>query len=317
MSGKHIELFHVDGESGGITSADVSGWTGRILTGPRADLKRLLSREDANTNGVYLLLGDDPSAIENTRCYIGRTENFAHRFVDHDRKKNWWDRAVLISSREDSFNEGHWGYLESRLIEIAQAAERSTLDDNKQTPQPRKLSEAQRSDAEVLLTQVRSVIPVLGVSALRSRRNKPDIERPDTAPVESPVFSLTYSKKHVEASAQVIGGEFVILEGSTVVATWNIRGNSESTRRAYESYRARHTKLVEDGSIAVRDGVGVLTRDIPFTSPSTAGAIALGRSCNGRLAWRWGDKTYADWEERDLSIASTSPDPAASGQRSG
>lgn len=315
MPGKHIELFLVDGESGGITTADVSGWTGHLLTGPRAALKRLLAREDANTNGVYLLLGDDPSALENTRCYIGRTENFAQRFVDHDRKKNWWDRAVLISSREDSFNEGCWGYLESRLIEIAQATERSTLDDNKQTPQPRKLSEAQRSDAEAFLVQVRSVLPVLGVSVLRSSRSKPEIERPDAVPDESPVFVLTHSKKHVEASAQVIGGEFVMLEGSTVVATWNNRGNSDSTRRAYESYRARHTKLIEDGSITIRDGIGVVTRDIPFTSPSTAGAIALGRSCNGRQAWRWGDNTYADWEERDLPTSPASPDRAEPEQR--
>ena len=34
MSGKHIELFLVDGEPGGITTANISGWTGHILSGP-------------------------------------------------------------------------------------------------------------------------------------------------------------------------------------------------------------------------------------------------------------------------------------------
>lgn len=32
-------------------------------------------------------------------------------------------------------------------------------------------------------------------------------------------------------------------------------------------------------------GHGVLTRNVVFSSPSTAGAVATGRSCNGRQAW--------------------------------
>ena len=141
MSGKHIELFLVDGEPGGITTANVSGWTGHILSGPRTALTRILARDEAHRNGIYLLLGDDPDAIENIACYIGRTEDFSARFRQHDRQKDWWDRAVLISSRDDSFNEGHWGYLEARLVEIASTAKRCSLPDNAQTPQPRKLSD--------------------------------------------------------------------------------------------------------------------------------------------------------------------------------
>ena len=131
--GTHIELFLVDGEAGGITTADIASWTGHILSGPRSRLADLLAREEAHRNGVYLLLGDDPESIDNTRCYIGKTEDFSRRFLDHDKKKEWWDRAILVSSLDDSFNEGHWGYIESRLVEIAKRAERSSLDDNKQS----------------------------------------------------------------------------------------------------------------------------------------------------------------------------------------
>lgn len=38
-------------------------------------------------NGVYILLGNDPEAIENTWCYIGKTENFVERLRDHDKKE--------------------------------------------------------------------------------------------------------------------------------------------------------------------------------------------------------------------------------------
>ena len=219
MSGKHIELFLVDGEPGGITTANVSGWTGHILSGPRTALTRILARDEAHRNGVYLLLGDDPDAIENIACYIGRTEDFSARFRQHDRQKDWWDRAVLISSRDDSFNEGHWGYLEARLVEIASTAKRCSLPDNAQTPQPRKLSEAQQSDTEAFLDQVRGVLPVLGVSIVRSTKTLPG-RQPLPQDIDSPVFTLAVPKRDIHAQARVIGDEFIMLEGSRVVGEW-------------------------------------------------------------------------------------------------
>ena len=295
MSGKNIELFLVDREPGGIMTANVSGWTGHILSGPRTALTRILARDEAHRNGVYLLLGDDPDAIESIACYIGRTEDFSSRFRQHDRQKDWWDRAVLISSRDDSFNEGHWGYLEARLVEVAATAKRCTLPDNAQTPQPRKLSEAQQSDAEVFLKQIRGILPVLGVNILRGTHRTPERQAPPPD-IDSPIFTLTAPKCGVKARARVVGDEFIMLEGSRIVGEWSNEGGMPSTRRSYESLRAQHTKLVDDGSIAVEGTIGTLARDIPFPSPSTAGSIAVGYSCNGRISWTWEGGTYKDWE---------------------
>ena len=101
MTGKHIELFLVDGEPGGITTAEIAGWTGHVLTGPRKDIGEILRRPEAGRNGAYLLLGDDDEAIGGVTCYIGRTENFIHRFRDHKANKDYWDRVVLITAKAD------------------------------------------------------------------------------------------------------------------------------------------------------------------------------------------------------------------------
>ena len=307
MSGKHIDLFLVDGEPGGITTAGIIGWTGQILNGPRSALTRLLDRKEAHRNGVYLLLGDDPDAIESVRCYIGKTEDFSARFLDHNREKEWWDRAFLISSLDDSFNEGHWGYLESRLLQIATTTKRCTLRDNVQNPQPRKLSEAQQSDAEAFLEQIRGVLPVLGVNILRGTHRTPERQAPPSD-IDSPIFTLTSPKRGVKARARVVGYEFIMLEGSRVVGEWSNEGSKPSTRNSYRNYRDRHAKLVDDGSIAVEGEIGTLTRDVPFPSPSAAGSIAVGYSCNGRIAWTWEGGTYKDWENRDLDSSSTTPE---------
>ena len=298
MNGKHIELFLVEGVPGGITTAEIAGWTGHVLSGPRADLADILKRDEAQRNGAYLLLGDDDDAVGGVNCYIGRTENFRNRFRDHQAKKEFWDRVVLITAKDDGFNEGHWGYLEARLVDLAKQAARVTLR-NDNTPQGRKLSEAQASDMESSLSHLQIILPVLGVSVIRTR-TAPQVE--PTPSTDSPVFTLTRPHLGVQARAQLFGDEFTILAGSLVVGSWSGTGKAQSTQRAYASYRAQHQKLVADGSIVVEGKVGRLTRDVPFTSPSTAGAVALGRSCNGRIEWVWEGGNYADWENRGLAI---------------
>ncbi|MEA5075931.1 MAG: DUF4357 domain-containing protein [Coriobacteriia bacterium] len=85
------------------------------------------------------------------------------------------------------------------------------------------------------------------------------------------------------------------------MAVWAGTGKAESTKRAYASYRELHRKLLADGSIAIEGGLGVLTRDVPFGSPSTAAAVALGRSSNGRIEWKTAEGlSYGDWENRGV-----------------
>ena len=216
MTGKHIELFLVEGVPGGITTAEIAGQTGHVLAGPRSDLGDVLRRPEAKRNGAYFLLGDDEEAVGGVRRYIGRTENFIARFRDHSAKKEFWDRVVLITAKDDSFTEGHWGYLEWRLVELAKQAARVTLA-NGNDPQGRRLSEAQASDMEAFLEQLQIVLPVLGVNAIRVRAQAAPAQASKDA---SPVFSLTNAKLKVEATAQQFGDEFTVLRGSRIVGAW-------------------------------------------------------------------------------------------------
>lgn len=300
MTGTHIELFLVDGTPGGLTTAEVAGWTGHVLSGPRSELSEILRRPESSRNGVYFLLGDDPNAIGDTRAYIGRTENFAQRVRNHDTKKDFWDRVVLMSSKDDAYNEGHWAYLEHRLMEITKRSERVSLD-NDQTAQTRKLSEAQRSDMESFLTQLGVVLPVMGVNALKSRSTPSTLHGRESD--QSPIFSLKNEKHGVDAKAQVVDDEFILLEGSRIVATWRGKATSATTKRTYASLVAEFEKLLANGSLVAEGETALVVRDIPFSSPSRAAAIALGRSSNGRNEWLWENRRYADWEMRGVEEA--------------
>lgn len=298
MSGKQIKLFLVDGTPGGLTTAEITNWTGSVVSARRSELAELLRREEAERTGVYLLLGEDEQAVGDTRCYVGEGDVVATRLRLHSKEKPFWNQAVLITSKDTNLTKSHVRYLESRLIELIQQAERATLD-NGTAPEPPRLPEADVSDMELFLDELRIVLPVLGVNVIRTRPAVPPSE--SSGPTESPVFTLTNKRRGVEARAQQIDGEFVMLAGSLVVPAWPKTGNaSPSTQKAYAGYRARHEGLLADGSIVVEGNRARTTRDIVFPSPSAAAATALGHTSNGRKEWMSAEGSFGDWETRGV-----------------
>lgn len=293
MSGKQVKLFLVDGTPGGLTTAEITNWTGHVLAGPRSDLASLLARPETQRTGAYLLLGEDADAVGNLRCYIGETDEIAGRLAGHERSKQFWDRVVVITSKDANLTKAHGRYLESRLIGLAHEAGRVTLE-NSTAPGAPPLPEADVSDMDYFVSQLQIVLPVLGVNAFRVRPTSALV----TPAVVSPTFRLTL-RSGIDARAQQVDGEFTVLKGSTVAGSVRTSsGYSKSTARSYAAYRALHDKLVADGSIEIIDGMGRLTRDIVFSSPSTAGAIAAGRSCNGREEWVSPEGSFGQWESR-------------------
>lgn len=302
MNGKQIRLFLIDGTPGGLMTAEITNWTGHVVTGPRSDVGTLLQRDEARRTGVYLLLGDDEEALGDTRCYIGEADVVADRVRHHLRDKEFWDRIVVITSKDANLTKSHGRYLESKLIELATKAGRSTLENGTAPPAP-PLPEADASDMDEFLAQLQIVLPVLGVSVIRVR---PIVAKPGATPasVESPIFTLHEPGSGVNARAQEIDGEFTVLEGSIAVAEWSRTGTAESTQKSYAAYRAHHAQLVAEGVIAVGGGLGLFTRDHVFSSPSTAGAIVVGRSCNGGKERVSTDgRTFGVWETRGVSAS--------------
>lgn len=298
MTGKQVRTFLVDGTPGGMTTAEITNWTGHVLSGRRSDLGDLLRRPEATRTGVYLLLGEDAEALGGTRCYVGEADVIADRLRTHNRDKDFWDRVVVITSKDANLTKSHGRYLESRLIYLARQAGRVDVENGTAPPLP-PLPEADVSDMDYYVGHLQIVLPVLGVNAIRVREAVP---APITAEGQvSPVFRLASSKAGVEARAQQVDGEFTVLAGSTVAGSVRTSARyRESTARSYAAYQALRDKLVADGSIAVETGTGTLTRDVVFTSPSTAVAIVLGRSCNGREAWISDGGSFGEWESRGI-----------------
>lgn len=298
--GKQVRLFLVDGTPGGLLTAEIMNWTGHVIAAPRSDIAELLKRSEARRTGIYVLLGDDPDTGGGLCAYIGEGDDISARLRQHARSaeqggKDFWDRVIILTSKDANPTKAHSRYLESRLIDLATQAKRARLV-NGTAPAPIQLPEADVSDMEYFISQAVIVLPVLGVTLLRSVGMK-SVPRVDHAPqpIEaSPVFSISLAKAGITARAREIDGEFTVLQSSGARPTW------VGTRHGYSGL---HAKLIGDGSIDVTpSGQATFTRDVAFASPSAAGAVITGRACNGRTAWLSTEagETFGHWQSRGL-----------------
>ena len=302
--GRSVRLFLVDGKSTGLITAEIMNWTGHVLTGPRSQLPRIMSRPEVARTGIYLLYGRDPDEPDTLRLYIGESDNVGNRLKQHnqDERKAYWERTCVITSKDQNITKAHARYLESRLIAIAHAAGRAAMD-NGTVPPPVSLPEADVSDMEYFIDQMRLVLPVLGLEILRESP-KATVEQahsPDTEARASPLFELTQRKSGVYARAREIDGDFIVLKGSTFVPQWKQPNTTQL------GYAKLHAQLSQARKLTVPPGqpLATLTEDYAFSSPSAASAVILGRHDNGRMSWKLQgtQTTYAAWQEHEVKAA--------------
>lgn len=294
VGGKTVRLFLVDGSPGGLVTAEIMNWTGHVLAGPRSDLPALMRREEAHRTGVYLLIGDAPDSLGGVQVYIGEGDEISSRLTIHAREKDFWERAILLTSKDANLTKAHARYLESRFLQIARDAERAELT-NSTAPPPIALPEADISDMEYFITQALIALPVLGVNVLRSpvaaltRSPLPNlIPASDT----HPRFTFVQQRENLTAQATEVDGEFIVLAGS----------EARQTQTGKTSYVALRHRLERDGTIDTTTKPAIFVKDHVFASPSAAASVIAGRAANGRVAWTedLSGLAYGVWQNQNL-----------------
>lgn len=83
-------------------------------------------------------------------------------------QRDFWEIAIAVTTSDDDLSRGHVEYLEARLIELALAANRVTLD-NATSPsgQRRRLPEADLANMESFLSRLKIILPVVGLDLLK------------------------------------------------------------------------------------------------------------------------------------------------------
>jgi hypothetical protein len=300
--GKSVRLFLVDGTAGGLVTAEIINWTGKVLAGPRTRLADLLKRSEAGRSGVYALLGQNPESPHKPCLYVGEADNVGERLKIHakDETKEFWEHTFLVVSKDENLTKAHGRYLEARLITSIDGTGRVKLINKTMPPLP-PLPEGDRADMEAFLQQMQIVLPVLGLDIFKKLPTSAAGET--VPPAGAPTFVIQTKSKDdavaVRAEATLVDGEFIVRRGSTARRKQGVQN----------SYARRRDELISDGLLAAHPqehDLLVFTADVPFASTSAAAAIVLNRNSRGPREWRLATtgETYAIWESMQIDTPS-------------
>lgn len=263
-----IKIYLPDGDPDGLKIIEKSNWNGSGLVIPRALFSQGRQRREIGRAGIYVLIG--PSEHSGLPLvYIGEGDPIRPRIEQQASKKDFWTTAFAFTSKDENLNKAHVQYLEAQLVQLASQAKRCELD-NANVPQLPSLSEADVAEARAFLTDMLLCFPVLGVGVFEK-----------TAAAAPKAKELILKGKGIEARGFESAQGFVVLSGSRAV---------REEVPSIQIYQTALRRALIDRGVLKQDAEDyVLTQDYTFASPSTAAAVLLGRSANGRLEWKTKD----------------------------
>lgn len=266
-----LRIFVADGDPDGLRLVERSNWVGKAVMFPRALLPKVKQRDELSQTGVYLLLGPRENG-EGEALYIGEGDPVRPRLESHYAQKDFWNRAVCFVAAPGQLNKAHVQFLESQLIQLAKAAKRLPLDNANHPAEP-SLSEADRADMQVFLENMLGMLPVLGIHAFEQAAVLP----------AAAVTVLSCKGKGVVATGFEATQGFVVKAGSQAVGK-AVPSMQQHVRSMFDL----REELIHNGVLQADGDHYLFAQDYVFSSPSTAAAVVLGRSANGRIEWKNG-----------------------------
>lgn len=193
---KTINLLLNDGSLSGVISMEDSSWNkGELYSAPRESVDSLISTEACSRYGVYLLLSED-------MVYIGQASDLSKRIRQHIIGKSWWERVVVLTTSDDSFNRADLDYIEASLI--AKASSVGRLDcDNKNMGNKQKLSRFREVEIEQYLEEAMFLLELIGINVFCQRTRKGSTK--GNAELISSVTNVSGAQRAIREKKEAIG----------------------------------------------------------------------------------------------------------------
>lgn len=283
-----IQIYLPQGDPAGIRMAEITTRTVRVFEVPRPLLREFREMPESKQVGVYYLFGSSPSGRPSS--YIGQSGNIGDRLKQHSDKKEFWDHALVAVSLTNTWTNTHTGFMEWQSIKKATDAGRFELHNandasNPHTPAPLE------SDCREYLETISVLLTTLGYPILQPLK---DIRMMPTSRGDSSPETLLFKERGSDARAHVTADGILVLAGSV--------GRADSRPSLAAGMVRRRAELIDQGVAEIRGDDYVFLKDQVFASPSTAGAVVMGGSINGRITWKnTAGLTFQQLEESALA----------------
>ena len=230
---------------------------------PRPLLAEAKQLKDINRPGIYYLINeDDDNKI--AQIYIGQTRNGVVRLDDHNRSKDFWNKAIMFLADSKTFSLDMISGLEEYAIVKAHEAKRYKVEN---TVKPKyEIDDYDLPSIEEVYDEIQFVMATLGYKMDNAKLNKN----------EADVFQTT--RNGIVAYGVYTGEKFEVLEGSQIDVT-----EKGSARQKLQTQRQT---ALQNGEIVEENGKYYLKVSMSFSSPSTAAEFILGHAANGWTEWK-------------------------------
>lgn len=248
---------------------------------PRVKIKDCTDRPDLQNTGVYLLFGKDDDGRD--RVYIGEGEAILKRLNQDLSLKDFWNETIIFISKDENPNKAHVKYLENRLHEIANAANRYKIENNT-TPTQSSISESDRAEMEEFIENIKMLVNTLGHKVF-------EVKREFTPQNKQQIFFIK-AARGADGQGEPTSDGFVVIKAS--------RAAGVTVPSMTQPFLNLRQKLIDQGILLNYGEVYEFTEDYIFASASTAAAMVMGRNANGLTEWKQQNgKTLKEFEMAD------------------
>ena len=284
-----ITNYLANGNPEGVIFAYMSNWTGQAIKIPRnifADSKDI---DELSKPGIYFLFGQDEENPDDKLVYIGEANKLSDRISQHlkDSDKSFAETIICFSSKDENLTVSHTKYLEQKAIsQVSKSGEYRLV--NKKEGNSINLPKMVQDEMDTFFDNMKILLPSLGYSVLH-------IDSMTTQTIKWQKENLLMLVSgDFKASAKLTSNGIEVQKGSGM--------NHHVTPSLSGSYSNLRKTLIEKGIVIEKSNKLEFVEDFEFSSPSTAAAIILGYSINGRVAWKDSrGKTMNDLEAEKIN----------------
>ena len=273
--GKKLTIYMIDGTDSGPRIAEIGNWVGKAFYAPRSAISTFINRDEFDNPGIYCLKSNSDLESFQEKIYIGEAENIKTRIKQHlqGAKKDFIELIFFIS-KDDLLTKTQIKYLESRLVQLAIDAKAAEIE-NGNSPSLPTLHEADISDMEYFLEQLRLILPAMGFRFLISSIVKQDSHK--IALDAKKKISLKINSDKIKAEMYISDQGYIVVKGS--------QAKKKLSNSCTITYRKLRAKLLDTEILKDKGEFYEFVEDTIFSSPSAASNMILGRNSNGYTEW--------------------------------
>lgn len=275
MASKSLKIFVTGDSPRSLKKITLFNWSGFAFLGTRTHKKQLEQRQELAGTGLYFLFSDPENGI--VKMYIGETDNFFNRIKQHilDPDKEWWNHFIVFQANEN-LNKAHVRFLEKYFWETASKSPEIEVK-NTAPAGGANLSEEDRADLDIFKENILYILEALNLGYFQTNEVRQAIRQ------DGHIYTTNTLANHDESAFMVkLEDTYVLKSGSHICL--KAKG---SFQNALGSYYQKWKELVDSSDVKkISDELGILQRDLEFTSPSVCGALVKARITNGLTAWR-------------------------------